>query len=173
MVDFMMDKPRRRGLAAAVKEEAGTEIYLISSAEFFSFRSKDMTPTGEFSQAIVDQLLAKYPLATFVVYCTPSCAPIRAALDALQNPCIRTFESDPQNVGDTAVKLKSFLTSLGVRFKPIRNPRTVSVLNISRFVVGGTLQCITRDDYDKLGIEPDKELTFADMAKQRRKNAWL
>jgi hypothetical protein len=86
-------------------------------------------------------------------------------------PFLRIFRMKDGAVGETTVRLKNMLLELGVKFRPIRNARAMSYLNIDKFARGG-LTVIRSDDYDKIGITPEKEVTFQDLVKKRRRSAW-
>ena len=152
------------------KKELPKHVVMIASSGFFSTRGKKMEVEGVFSPETADALVAKYPDTSFIVCIHPSADPGFAEGFA-QYPALRPFKIKKGAAGETTLRLKALLQDLGVRFKPIRNARAVSYLNISSFTAK-PMTVYMHDDYEKAGIEPDKKQTFTDMSKKRRAAAW-
>jgi hypothetical protein len=127
----------------------------------------------EFSAATLSALHAAHPDTIFVVCVGQDWQEFWEILEKPpEGMDVRLFRLDEDAAGETSARLRAMLVGLGVRFKPIRNPRTVSYLNIHKFILDDTCCVVGRDEYEKLGIDPDKELTFQDMANKRARSAW-
>ena len=144
-------------------------VHLFLDPRFFCQRDRDMRPEeGKMSQRILSTV------ATSDAHCIVLMA---AADQRYQEPLeaagFDLFHMNPQQSVVSAKMLKQKLIELGIRFKYIDNPRRLTWLNMHEFVAAGEIQSFARDDYEKYGIEPDKEVTFQDLADRRKKNAWL
>jgi hypothetical protein len=153
----------------------GDKLLLFAHPAFFTQRDKDMKPRDEYADGILRQLKDKYEGATFVVCLSPDYEWLRDKIDSSEDAKgldLRFFKIRFDAAGETTLRLRELLKRLGIRLRPIRNPRSVSFLNIHQFVVDERFQLVQSDDYDKLGVAPEKELTFDDMVKKRRQAAW-
>lgn len=176
MGDFRDDKvpAAKRMLAIKALQDDSSEvgeILLIASGEFFLQRDKKMEPKKEFAPKVLEALVAQQkslPSRHVVVCLHESQDWMRPYLESAG---VEIFRVKDGQLGETMVRLKARLQKLGVKFRPIRNSRAVSYLNIDRFAMG-KLRVIRPDDYEGAGIEPEKEVTFLDMAKKRRRDAW-
>jgi hypothetical protein len=175
MVDFVQDRRRRLTTPQAPAMKVSGRVYLILSANFFAKRGKKMEPTAEFSDTVLQELSKRDNGDTYVVlYGDEAPASLLTALEAKKGTLdVRLFQLDAKQVGDTMLKLKKLLQDLGLKFSPVREIRTVSHINISKFVQGDRLVTIASDDYKKFGFDPDKELTFQDKVERRKRAAWV
>lgn len=175
---FLDDRPRRISVASQVTTSEN-RVFLIHSPNFFAQRGKKMEPLPEFSDKVFEDLVSQDKGDTYIVLLdTRKLTEVETIVKELKKRCssnvdLRIFEMNMLQIGDTISRLKNLLQGIGLRFTPIRNPRTVSPLNIYKFVQGDRMVVVKDDDYAKFGIEPDKELTFQDMVKRRKQSAWL
>ena len=171
MTRFVDDRPRRalvEGLPV-ISEEAPQKVTLITSPMFFLQRDKNWMPrVGEFAETVLEGLLAKRPEGVVMVVLHTSTEWMRERMEAAG---FRIFLVKEGEASETTIRLKQTLLDLGIRFRPIRNTRTVSYLNIHKFA-RNNLVAVGADDYATLGIEPEKEITFQDMVKKRARKAW-
>jgi hypothetical protein len=148
----------------APKDEVQKKVFLFSSIEFFCKRDRDMKPLQEISQRIVDEV-CEHPVHN-IVCLTPKDHWAREQLKAV----LELFDLDCEPIAATSA-LKKRLMELGIRFKPV-NPRQMTYLNLYTFAVNNMLTCILKDDYAKVEIEPDKEVTFQDLVQKRKRDGW-
>lgn len=176
MSDLVSDSAPRRKLSG-VKPTSNNKqsVYLILSPVFFSRRGKQMEPLDEFSEEVYSNLVDGDKGSTYIILHKQEDLPSVVLQNLVKKDGLdmRFFEIDSAQVGDTISRLKNLLQSLGLRLCPMRNPRTVSPLNIQKFVQGDRLTTVKDDDYAIFGIAPDKELTFQDMVKKRKQSSWL
>jgi hypothetical protein len=62
---------------------------------------------------------------------------------------------------------------LQVEVKLPRDARRLSWLNIGEFISDDRVRVVGGNDYEKAGVEPDKDLSFNDLAKIRSKKSWI
>ncbi len=171
MSDLLNDYPLRRSLKTKAESRV---VFFITDLDIFMKRDERMkVKPAEVSPVIIDALKAKWPGATYVVILTPEQAnhpAVSIGSHGLDN--FHKYVVNPNQVGETTAGLIKFLKDLRIEFTPIRNPRTVSYLNIDKFIKSPKLTKIEANDYDKLGIEPDKDPSFQDLAKKRLRDAW-
>ena len=173
-MDWIDERPKRK--FRAKNPDQKKKLILVTDAAVFAARDKKNQPKQEFSAKIVEQLKeSRHADALFFVCLSPAWEIFREPLEA-SGLNVVIFRLMLDKIGDTMVRLRRELQSNGVKFKPIRNPRTVSHLVIDRFIRDDSCLVVHADgtEYGKLSIQPDKELTFMDKARARkRKSAWV
>jgi hypothetical protein len=169
MSSFAEDIAQNRGIKTKEPTKPSAPVVLVTDAKFFARRDKDNIPIEEFSQRTWDGLFANCAEHRIVICIADEDSWIR---DHVQ-PGDRWefFRIKYDSIGETTIRLRVVLSDLGLQFRPIRNPRTVSFLNIQKFVVGD-FTLLGTDDHEKVGLAPDKDLSFQDLANLRRKSAW-
>ncbi len=176
MSDFVNDRPSRGTFVPQTPQTASSgHIFIIQSPYFFCRRGKNMEQTDEFSDKVIEELVERDKGSTYILLCVGKGAGLVKSLKesaAFKKIDMRFFPVNTGAAGDTITRLRHFLTNMGVSFKPIRNLRTVSTLNIHKFVKYHLVTFVEEDDYAALGISPDKELTFQDRVQQRKRVAW-
>ena len=175
MTDVFGAAPSRKlsKASSGYTRPATGKIIFVSNAALFAQRGKKMEVKKEFSQGILDQLVAKYPSDTFIVCTDGSYSVFDEYLENAKSRIdLRTFKISENSLGETTTRLIALLKGLGVRFKRIRNPRSVHYRTIYKFIDDDNFLYVEASDYDLLGISPDKELTFNDMAKKRERASW-
>ena len=176
MTDLFSDRASRRKLATGdsvseIMRPSSGRVLFISNAAFFAQRGKKMETKKEFSEDVLTQLTEKFRGDTVIVAMDP-------AWDIFEKPLedadfdLRIFKHSVGSVGETTQRLIALLKGLGIRLKRIRNIRTVAPQAIYRFVDDENFIYLEGSDYEKMGIDPDKELTFQDMAKKRERSSW-
>ena len=173
-MDKLSPAQRLNKMKASLAKNRVVDVVLIASGDFFLQRDKKMEPReGEFASKVLEALTAQQreqPQARAIVVCLHDQQKwMKPHLEGI--PFLRVFRMKDGAVGETTVRLKNMLIELGVKFRPTRNARAMSYLNLDKFARGG-LTMIRSDDYDKIGIEPEKEVTFQDLVKKRRRSAW-
>jgi len=167
-MDFLNDRPFRKPLdEVPEKVTESLRVYLFASGTFFLERDKDMLPFGEVpSQKVVDQV--KMMQGHKIIYLNE---PHHFLAEPLEEQGFEVVKDNAASVIATIAFLKQRLQELGIRFKPSKNPREMSALNLTKFAVG-PLTIVKANDYTEIGITPDKEKTFQDFAEQRKADAW-
>jgi len=79
------------------------------------------------------------------------------------------------NALDAADAMKRRIISNGGRIKHVSNPREITALNMSRFVIDeeGSFEFTKTENADEIGIEVEKPQNFEDLNKRRAgKSFW-
>lgn len=149
------------------------KLIIIRFAAFFSKRSKVGDVTKEFSTKIADSLLKEYNPSQILVLVEPELANF---LDNLNSYGFNTISVNLNDVLRTTTELITLLTSYRVKLKATTNiklrARAVSYLNIQNYVIDDSVLFVGEDDYQKLGINQDKDLSFEDFITKRKRDAW-
>lgn len=170
MGSLLDDRPHRKmvSLKESSEQTIVKKVLLFTKPAFFCKRDRDMKPEQEISQRVIDDVRQTGAHCVVLVVSDDDWMKeqlTQAGLDLFYINSIRPVVS--------AKSLKNYLVKLGVQFSYIRDFRQVTWLNMSKFTVNNILEVIRQDDYAKLGIKPDKEVTFQDMANDRKRGAWL
>lgn len=176
MGNFADDMAPRRGLvnSTKTKEVDLRPVILFTDIDFFTSRDKDGKPKGEWSSKVWDQVVEKFLNGeNRVIICVDDELGKWANGNFItgHHDDLIIFNIKAGSATENTLRLQVTLQSLGLKMKTIRNKRTVSFLNIHKYVQGN-LAYYSADDYEKADVQMDKELTFADMASQRRSSAW-
>ena len=174
---FLDDKvsPARRSLyGRSIVAEDDLDIVVITAGSFFQQRGQELDVLRGYSDKIHNALLHQqenvYPRRQLVVCVYDSEQWMVERLE--QIPRLHLFTMYVGSFGETIVRLRALLQGFGVIFKPVRNLRAMSHLNLEKYALGG-LRVVTADAYDRLGLTPDKEETFAELAARRGRNGWI
>lgn len=170
MSSLFNDRPHRKALitGSPADRDAYLQVYLFTKPTFFCKRDRDMKPEKDVSQKVIKAVAAKG--AHCVILVTEEDDWMKKDL---VDAGFELFYINATRPVVSAKSLKNHLTSLGVRFSFMKDPRQVTWLNMSKYAVNNSLLCIRPDDYEILDIQPDKEVTFQDMANERKSGAWL
>jgi len=172
MSDLLNERPKRKILGNPISNSSDV-VYFVSTSLFMK-RGKKMEVTNEISTDTISALSTLYPNSIFLIMALPANKELAERIYSSKGSLdIRIFNVDETNIRDTNLRLKKALEGLGLQLFHIKNPRTVSYLNIHKFVVDSKLVRIEPDDYASLKISPEKEATFEDLARVRRKKAWI
>jgi hypothetical protein len=80
---------------------------------------------------------------------------------------------DTTDIGASTQRVIDYLRGRGIRMALPRNRRTVSWVNLQKFVSAGqSVTFVGEDDHVSIGVEPEKELTFKDLADKRARSGW-
>lgn len=144
---------------------------LVKDANFFSKRNKDLTSKAEFSELVFNEFITKYTNRNIFVISTSVDSWLWEALKDKNLNCIHPLSWNPETRGYDMDNVLGTLKSNGVRFN--NKGRTASLINIENYVLDNSLIVVEGNDYSKLGITPDKELSFEDMWKKRSRRGWV
>jgi hypothetical protein len=174
--NFVDDMAPRRGLFSSEKKKEVDlrPVILFTDVDFFAERDKDGKPKGRWSAKVWDQVVEKFLNGEHrLIICVDDELGkwAKGNFVAEHHDDLTVFTIKPGSATENTLRLQITLQSLGLKMKTIRNKRTVSFLNIHKYVVGG-LSYYAADDYEKAGVAIDKELTFSDMVSQRKSSAW-
>ncbi len=175
MTKFGSDYAANRGLKSQ-GETAKREYHpvrLFSDIEFFCKRDKDNKPLKEFSERVWRDTLAECEGQHLIVCIEKATNWMREFFEGQpKNGRFEFFNVKYTNAAETTLRLRARLEEMGMQFRPIRNTRSVSFLNIHKFIHTGDFMTFGLDDHATVNVKVDKELTFQDLAAQRRSNAW-
>lgn len=149
-------------------------LLVVKGALLFSkFDAKGM-PLQELSRETVASVEAKFPYV--VVMSSPSSLVIaqaaRAAFSKPENMHIVTI-----NDGDVHKSIADLLNALrhvfSVSVRSPRDARTLTWLNIEKFIDDAYVTVAGPSDYAKIGIDPEKEPDLNELIRRRSDNDWI
>ena len=176
MVKLLSDRPKRRASIRAQGLTAPPKVLLILSTAWFSQYDAKMSSISAWSDVMAESTLALAYDHIVVIH--------RVETHEWANESVARFAQANKdrvhviNIGsmrDPAAtsQLLRLLQGFGVEFHHIRNPRTVSYLNLADYCKSDNLTIVRAalSSYDLVGLTPDKEPTFTDAVKTRVKRA--
>ncbi len=179
MTDLVDDNPHRvlLGLPKPAEHLDVKGVFFYPDPRFFMKRDKVGIHRAEMHTEVLAELATVHPGVAHLV-CFPvdylwlleEMEPAAQAV-GLSLTSFRVFEGA---AGETTLRLRKHLASLGIAFKPIRNLRAVSYLNIHKFVsdTEKRFSCVGIDSHATLGVTPHKDPTFQELVQKRRRDAW-
>ena len=84
---------------------------------------------------------------------------------------ITVTTSDSKNVEVATKEIKECIINLGGRFRPPKNPREVTYINARRYFDAPHITFVGMNGHKKVGIEIEKERSFNDCQKLRKKRS--
>ena len=169
--------PKRRKLVASelVGGVAGARVLVVTDAAFFSER----TTKGKvmhlekwvFSEELRDEVLKKYAHVILTVS-DNSIEFVRKGFGETDKvTCVQVL---PDSVSATTDMLIAKIQEhCSARIVLPKNRRTVSWLNLHRFIDDSHIDFAGIDSHSALGFKIPKEKTFADSVKERSRKGWV
>jgi hypothetical protein len=178
LMDSMAPRTRKFSASKSTDLKKDDRVLLVTDIAFFVERDPDgkMADPGKpdtwiFSEDLRDAVLAKY-----------GCVLVATTSDHRQFLETGFGETDkveyilvsPSSVlASTAAVIEKLQERCSVRMTLPKNKRTVSWLNLSRFVSDSRVDFADASSHSTLGFEVPKTKTFMDYAKERSRNGWI
>lgn len=146
-------------------------LLIAKGAHLFSQREVSGKATTTPSDRVTAEITAKFPW--IVIVSTSLSRPI-ADFVKERHPATIIVPVIGDAVHLTVENLLKILREeFGVLARTPRNPRTMSWLNLEKFVDEPGVVIAGPDDYGLVGVEADRELTLNEMIAKRSDNDWI
>jgi hypothetical protein len=147
-----------------------SKILLVTSIDFLHRRASDNTILPDISEKILEQLEAQYD-QTIVLRVVDGNS---AAYTLPMRPNLLICDIDKSSVFESMRRAVLLLKQqCQIEVKMPRDARRLSWLNIGEHISDDRVRVVGGNDYEKAGVEQDKDLSFNDLAKIRSKKSWI
>lgn len=168
------DNARRRPVAhvatvAAKKSTAKAfkKLLIVTLPAFFAQRDIKNQVKGTPSVRVMEQIKEKFD--TVLVFISAKDLESHRDYFAGVDTCV----IDATAVTESLERLtRKLMDDYGVEAAFPKNNRTVSWLNIGKYIYDKRVTVVGQNDHAVIGIDPDKEFSFQEMRRQRRRDGW-
>lgn len=149
-------------------------LLIVKGSLFFAKRAADGKCMLEVSPTTIAEVAAQFPYV-FTMITGASQAVAQAARDAW--PDKNNFQILPIIAADVTGTINNMLNILrddfGVSVRKPRDTRTLSWLNIEKYIIADDVTVVGPEDHAKIGLVADKEPDLNEMIRRRSENDWI